>query len=214
MKKILCFIAAALVLLPLVLSAQEFDPARGPLEGVWKNETDDAGVIIFIGNLILTSEGNFTYNVMPGIRYRDGEILVPDEPGSEQMEYYTISYELSGNTLKLINDGYEEIYVQSGDGLLQNKSRLEGVWTTLYRDPDSPEIAANLTWIFTGVLMIMSVQSDLFGPARLYQAAEFSCSDEVITGPDDFTIPYTLSGDVLTLMVGLSGIDTIVLTRK
>jgi hypothetical protein len=209
MKKILCSIAAALVLLPLALQAQDFNPARGPLEGVWKDESN--ATIIFVGNLVLEPSWDSVYDVMPGVIYRNNEILGPDDPGSEQTGYSAIcSYELSGNTLKLTgDDGYEEVYVRSGDDILRSKSRLEGVWAAPYSDPDYPGISADMTWIFTGRLMIMMLQSDSVSQCA---AAEFSCSDEAIILEDGSSMSYTISGNVLTL-IGDSD-DTFVLTKK
>jgi hypothetical protein len=210
MKKILCLIATVLVLLPLVLSAQDFNPAKGPLEGVWENETDNEDVIIFVGNLVLEPDFGSTYDVTPVI-YQDGKILEPDEPGSKQTGYHTVcNYKLSGNTLRLIRDDYVEVYVRSGDDILQNKSPLEGVWSASYPVPDYPE-SASITWIFTGGLMILSMQADFFSQ---YGAAQFSYSDEAIYlpggGPTTF---YTISGNTLTLFDNDES-DPIVLTKK
>jgi hypothetical protein len=159
MKKVFCLIAAALVLLPLALSAQEFNPARSPLEGAW--EAQDGEVIIFVGNLILQKDiwASF-YDIMPGMVYRNGKAFGPAEPNGVQTEYdFMFDYKLSENTLKIFIDGDELIYTKSRDDMLQNKGPLEGIWKSAVSDSDTTE---TLIWIITGELLIQANEADSY----------------------------------------------------
>ncbi|MDR1862938.1 MAG: hypothetical protein LBQ67_03350 [Treponema sp.] len=212
MRKIFCVIAAVFVLLPL--AAQDFNPAAGPLEGVWKSEDEDeAEVIIFVGNLILVKDDwDDSYEVLPGMIYKNGEALGPvvetDFGGYE--DYETLfSYKLSGNTLKIIaEDDDEESYVKAPDDILRNKSRLEGIWAFSYQNPYNSEEAGELLWIFTGGLIIAAMKTD--SSFQYAEAIEFTSTDATITAMDD-TISYTLSGNELTLT---DGDETLVFTRR
>jgi hypothetical protein len=190
MKKNFCLIAAVMVLLPLALSAQEFNPAAGPLEGVWENETDDEDVIIFIGNLALGKNSDATYLVYPGMEYGNGEAYSLAEPK------YTFNYKLSGNILTLTDEyDYNTNYKRSSDAILQNKGPLEGIWTAVYSYSD---ITAVMTWICIGQLLIMSVEADSF--TKYMDGFEFiySDTDHTMTAMND-TISCVLSGDTMTM---------------
>lgn len=208
MKKIFCFIAAVLVLLPPALRAQEFDPARGPLEGVWENEDDEEDVIIFIGNLALQRNWDETYDVMPGMVYRNGEAYSQTDPEPEYMFDYTVS----GNTLTL-TDEYDDVtsYKRSNNAILQNKSRLEGVWSGPYQNPNDADEIFELSWIAIGGLLIESVKDDF--SIDYSDAIEFvySASDNTITAMGN-TISCMVSGDEMTLTPDDS--ITVVLTRR
>jgi hypothetical protein len=207
MKKIFYAFAALLALLPPALSAQDFNPARGPLEGVWENEEDYEEVIVFIGNLILERNWDSTYEVYPGMVYKNGEAFAM-EPDLEETEHM-FSYKLSGNTLKII-DGDDEIsYTKSRDDILRNKGPLEGIWEAPYRNPDNPDEIWQYAWIFSGELMIATMKSEFYTD---YMAAEFSYSDldNTLTAEGD-TISCKVSGDLMTLTDGPA---TMQLTRK
>jgi hypothetical protein len=208
MKKI-CLIAAVLVLLPLALSAQEFNPAGGPLEGVWENETDDEEVIIFIGNLILEKNWDSTYDVVPGMVYRNGEAYSLAESESGEPEYM-FSYKLSGSTLEFTDktDEYDEIrrFKRAGDSILRNKSPLEGSWAGSYPG----DITGVFTWIFAGELLIMSLETDSYTEYSDGLEFVYSDVDKTLTAMED-SISCEVSGDVMTLG---DEDDTLVLTRK
>jgi hypothetical protein len=217
MKKVLCCITAAFLLLPSALCAQDFNPAAGPLEGVWTNETNAEDVLIFAGNLALLSTLNFRYDVIPDILYRNGEILAPDESGSRRTEYSVIStYELSGKTLKLAGvqltgESQATVYTRAGDDILRTRSRLEGVWTSRYQYPGETSVR-NMTCIFKGELMILLVESDTWSN---YSAARFTWSDTSLAFLDGSTTAYTISGNLLTIQDDTPGSsENLVLTRK
>jgi hypothetical protein len=203
MKKIFCSVVVFLFLLPLALSAQKFKAARGPLEGVWENETDEEDVIIFTGNLILEKNWDSTYSVYPGMEYRNGKVQSSAEPE------YAFKYKLSGNTLTLIDEyDYGTIYKRSNDAILRNKSRLEGIWTAPYSDSD---ITVMMTWICVGQLLIMSAELD----SRTEYAPGFefiySDADNTITLMDDSTASCKISGDTMTIS---NGGESLVFTRE
>jgi hypothetical protein len=202
MKKIFCLIAAVLVLLPPALRAQEFDPARGPLEGVWENEEDEEDVLIFVGNLFLEKDWDSTYSVYPGIEYANGKARSSAEPDD------VFNYKLSGNSLTL-TDEYDDVtrYKRSDNAILQNKSRLEGVWTTAYSESG---MTAVMTWIFIGQLVIMSMETDSFTEYAPGFEFTYSDADHTMTAMDD-TISCVLSGDTLTLS---DDDESFVLTRR
>jgi hypothetical protein len=190
MKRIFCVIVTALFLLPLALSAQEFDPARGPLEGVWENESDDEDVIIFTGNLALGKNSDATYSVYPGMEYENSKVRSPTEPD------YTFSYKLSGNILTLTDEyDYTTNYKRSSDAILQNKGPLEGVWTAVYSDSD---ITGVMTWICIGRLLIMLMESDSFSGYSDGYEFTYSDTDHTMTAMND-TISCVLSGDTMTM---------------
>jgi hypothetical protein len=198
-------IAVVLFLLPLALPAQEFNPAGSPLEGVWENETDDEDVIIFTGNLILEKNRDSTYSVYPGIEYENGKVYSPT-----QSDVFT--YKLSGNTLTLTGE-YDDVtrYKRSDNAILQNKSRLEGVWSGQYQPPYGTDEALELSWIIIGGLLIELVKENFF--IDYSDAIEFiySASDDTITALET-TISCMVSGDVMTLLTDDS--VTVVLTRR
>jgi hypothetical protein len=200
MKKIFCLIAAVLVVLPPALGAQEFDPARSPLEGVWENEEDAEDVLIFTGNFILEKNRNSTYTVYPGIEYRNGKVHNPTEPD--------FNYKLSGNILTLTDEYDESInFKRSHDAILQNKGPLEGIWTAEYSDSD---ITVLMTFIFIGQLVIMSGEVD--SRTEYMDGLEFTYSDtdHTMTAMND-SISCVLSGDTLTLS---DDGESVVFTRK
>jgi hypothetical protein len=206
MKK-MCVIAAVFVLLPLALWAQEFNPAKGPLEGVWENETDEEDVLVFTGNLMLEKNRDSTYSIYPGMVYRNGEAYGLMDPDYDE---YMFTYRLSGNTLE-ITEQYEKFrsFKRSGDAILQNKSPLEGIWTGSFRNPDNPDEILAFTYIFTGQLMIASAKGDA---SEAYVAAKFSYSDSdnTLTSMGD-SVSCKVSGDTMTMR---DKEITLVLTRK
>jgi hypothetical protein len=209
MKRIFCVIAAVLVLLPPVLAAREFNPAKGPLEGVWENEEDEEEVLIFTGNLVLEKSWRDSgYEVYPGMVYTNGEAYSEADP--ESGPEYMFGYKVSGNTLEL-TDEYDDVtkYKRSGDAILQNKSRLEGIWEGSLQNPDNPDLIVEFAYIFLGELMIASMKLESYTE---YMAAGFSYSDldNTLSSMDD-TISCTVSGDAMTLT---DGSVTVVLARK
>jgi hypothetical protein len=193
MKKIYV-IAAVFVLLPLALWSQEFNPAKGPLEGVWENETDEENVLIFTGNLMLEKDWDSTYDVTPMV-YRNGEAYGLMDPDYDE---YMFTYRLSGTTLE-ITDQYEEFrsFKRSGDAILQNKSPLEGIWKGSLQNPDNPDEIVTETYIFTGELMIILLEIDSYTE---YMGLEFVYSDvdNTLTAMDD-SVSCKVSGDTMTL---------------
>jgi hypothetical protein len=208
MKKIFYSAMTFFFLLPLALSAQEFNPAAGPLEGIWINKDDEEELIIFVGNLFLEKDGESTYMVLPGMKYRNGKAQSSAEPD------YAFNYKLSGNTLTL-TDEYDDdtIYKRSGDGILQNKSALEGIWTAPYSDSD---ITGVMTWICVGRLVIMSMEilaeTDSLNRHE-YMGFEFTYSDtdNTITLMGD-SVSCKVSGNTMTLSG--DGGESLVFTRK
>jgi hypothetical protein len=199
MKNIFCFIAAFLCLQSL--SAQEFKPAKGPLEGVWENEDDDEEVLIFIGNLILGKDWDSTYSVYPGVEYRNGRAQSSVEPDD------VFYYKLSGNSLTITNEYGNANYKRSGDAILRNKGPLEGSWTLVhYSELDIP---GTMTWIFIGQLLIMSAEID---SRTEYEGLEFTYSetDNTITHMGD-SVSCMVSGDTMT--ISEDG-ESMVFTRK
>jgi hypothetical protein len=200
MKKIFYLIAAVLVLLPSALSAQEFNPARGPLEGVW--EIEDEEVIIFIGNLILQKNIRASfYDVIPGMVYRNGKAF-----GSAEYDVM-FDYELSENTLTLITEGEEIIYTKSRDDILQNKGPLEGIWKSAASDSDTTE---TLIWIITGALLIEATETDSYTAYGGGLEFIYSDVDDTITAMDE-TISCAVSGGTMTLT---SDSQAVVLIRE
>jgi hypothetical protein len=207
MKKIFCLITAVLVLLFPALSAQEFNPARGPLEGGW--EAQDGDVIIFIGNLILQKyvRASF-YDITPGMVYRNGEAFGPAEPNEAQTEYdIMFNYELSESTLKIMAEGDELIYTKSRDDILQNKGPLEGVWKGAFSDSDS---TGTLIWIIAGELLIEAYETDSYTEYGGGLEFIYSDLDNTIIAMDE-TIFCVVSGDTMTIG---NDSQTVVLTRK
>jgi hypothetical protein len=190
MKRIFCVIAVVLFLLPLALSSQDFNPAAGPLEGDWENEVDEEAVIVFTGNLFLERNWGSTYTVFPGMKYGNGNARSSTEPE------YAFNYELSGNSLTLTDEYNEDIhYKRSGDTILQNKSALEGIWTTVYSDS---HITGVLTLIFIGQLLIMSMEGDSFSGYSSGYEFTYSDTDHTITNAEGVA-PCMVSGDTMTL---------------
>jgi hypothetical protein len=188
MTQIFCVTAIVLYLLPLALAAQEFNPARSPLEGVWENESDDEDVIIFTGNFILEKNRDSTYSVYPGIKYENSKVHSPTEPD--------FNYKLSGNILTLTDEHDASInFIRSNNAILQNKGPLEGIWTAVYSDSD---ITGVLTWICIGRLLIMSMESDSFSGYSDGYEFIYSDTDHTMTAMND-TISCVLSGDTMTL---------------
>jgi hypothetical protein len=214
MKNIFCAATAVLFLLPwarpLALFAQEFKAVRSPLEGVWENEDNEEADIVFTGNLFLEKRQDSTYAVYPGMEYRNGEAYSLANPELGEPKYI-FSYELSGNTLTL-TDEYDEYsegmsYKRTGSELLQNKSAIEGIWTTSYSDAD---ITGVMSFIFIGQLLIMSLETDSF--TEYAEGFEFfySGEDNTLTAMDG-TISCTVSGDTMTVS---GGGESMVFTRK
>jgi hypothetical protein len=190
MKKIFCLIAAFSVLLPLALSAQAFNPAGGPLEGVW--ETEDEGIIIVTGNLMLKGEkdgGGSFYDIMPGMVYRNGEAFGPEE--------YDImfDYELSGNTLKILMGDVALICTKSRNDILRNKGPLEGIWKGEIFNSDTAE---TIVWIITGGLLIEAAGTGSY--LEYWSGLEFvySAADDTLIGLGE-TISCVVSGDTMTI---------------
>jgi hypothetical protein len=145
---------------------------------------------------------------MPGMVYKNGEAYSERDP--ESGPEYMFGYKLSGNTLEL-TDEYDDVtkYKKSGGAILQNKSRLEGIWEGSLRNPDNPDEIAEFAYMFLGELMIASMKLESYTE---YIAAGFSYSDldNTLTSTGD-TISCTVSGDAMTLT---DGSVTVVLTRK
>jgi hypothetical protein len=207
MKKIFCLVMAFFVLLSLALSAQDFNPARGPLEGVW--ETEDEETVIFIGNLILKKniQASF-YDVVPGMVYRNGEAFGPVEPDEVQTEYdIMFDYELSENTLKMFIDGDEIFYTKSRDDILQNKGPLEGIWKGVVSDSHTPQ---TLIWIIAGELLIEATETDSYTEYGGGLEFVYSGLDNTLVGLGE-TVSCTVSGDT---MIITDDAQTVVLTRE
>ncbi|MDR0997871.1 MAG: hypothetical protein LBL70_02295 [Treponema sp.] len=191
MKKIFYSVLTVLFLLPPALSAQEFNPARGPLEGVWETETDEENLIIFTGNLFLIKDRGSAYTVYPGMEYGNGRAHSPAAG-------YAFNYKVSGNTLTIADEYNEGInFKRSNDVILQNKSPLEGIWTAPYSDSD---ITGVITCIFTGRLLIALLESDSFFQYSYSDGLEFTYSDTdstIVTM--EGTISCVVSGDTMTL---------------
>jgi hypothetical protein len=202
MKKIFCLIAAFSALLPLALSAQEFNPARGPLEGVW--EMADEDIIIFTGNLMLKGEkdGGSFYDIMPGMVYRNGQAF-----GSAGYDIM-FDYELSGNTLKIFMEDAALICTKSRNDILRNKGPLEGIWKGGFSK--SSDTTATIVWIITGGLLIEAAET---GFSTEYEGGlEFiySEADDTLIGLGE-TISCVVSGDT---MIITNDSRTAVLTRE
>jgi hypothetical protein len=207
MKKFFCLIAAILVLLPLALAAQEFNPSKGPLEGVW--EIEDEGVFIFTGNLILQKNiWSSSYDIMPGIVYENDKAFGPVESNETQTEYESIfNYELSESALKIIVEGDELICTKSPDDVLQNKGPLEGIWTSTISDSDTTE---TLIWIIIGELLIEATESAFYTKYEGGLDFIYSDLDNSLTALGE-TISCSVSGDTMTIT---NDFQTVVLTRK
>ncbi|MDR1278485.1 MAG: hypothetical protein LBK02_07020 [Treponema sp.] len=206
MKKFFCPIAVILALLPLTLSAQEFNPVRGPLEGVWKIEDEE--LIIFTGNLMLHKNiWSSSYDITPGIVYENGKAFGPAESNETPTEYEVMfNYELSENALKIIVEGDELICPKSPDDILQNKGPLEGIWTGTISDSDTTE---TLIWIIIGELLIEATETDSY--TNYGGALEFIYSDldNTLTALGE-AISCAVSGDTMTIT---NDFQTVVLTR-